>query len=99
MHNQGTAAVQRPEASSPPRPQHAALLQEVRGLREGIAEAERRIGNLRVMRLRELAGLPPVRPARPGAAAPEVSGPSPAAAPGSSPAAGSHREPEAEAGL
>ena len=54
MHNQGTAAAQRPEASSPPRAQCAAVLQE---LRAELAEADRRIDCLMVIRRRQLAGL------------------------------------------
>jgi hypothetical protein len=54
MHNQGTAAAQRSEASSSPRAQCAAVLQE---LRAELAEADRRIDRLMVIRRRQLAGL------------------------------------------
>ena len=54
MHNQGTAAAQRSEASSSPRAQGAAVLQE---LRAELAEADRRIDRLMVIRRRQLAGL------------------------------------------
>lgn len=93
MQNQGTAAAQRPEASPPPRPQRAALLQEVRDLRAGIAEVGQGIDRLMVMRRRELAGLPPVRSVQPPTAAREISGPQQTAGFDSSP------EPELEAGV
>ena len=65
MHDQGTAAVQRPEASSSACPDRAALLEQVQGLRAGIADMDASIDRLMVMRRRELAGLPAVRAREP----------------------------------
>jgi hypothetical protein len=91
MQNESTASAQRPEASPPPRPQRAALLQEVRELRPGIAEVGQGIDRLMVMRRRELAGLPPVRSVHRPAAASEISGPQQTA--------GFDPSPEPEAGV
>jgi hypothetical protein len=67
MHDQGTHTPAQPRAGLPTGSPAVAALQE---LRAGIAEVEKRIDRLMVMRRRELAGLRPVPYAEQGG--PEV---------------------------